>query len=140
MLSAISTVVAVLVFRRFCDWTLIGRATNRILAHLMELGLFFDEPLLVLRAHRDLLRENLRLLRLIILPCVLLAIPFALFFAGLNSMFGRAPWSSARPPLLRSNGPALRQHRSWRRRRESRSKHRRSEASFRRKSVGESVP
>lgn len=91
LLSAISTVGAALVFRRFSDWTSMRRAANRILAHLMELGLFFDEPLLVLRAHRDLLRENLTLLRLMILPCAILVIPFAIFFAGLNSIFGRAP-------------------------------------------------
>jgi hypothetical protein len=116
LLSGISTVGAMAVFRRFSDWTLISRAANRILAHLMELGLFFDEPVLVLKAHRDLVRENLKLLRLMILPCALLAIPFAMFFAGLNSIFGRAPlvvdapaivsleWTGSAPVLTAPSG------------------------------------
>jgi len=91
LLTALSTVGGLVVFRRFSDRVAMGRAANRILAHLMELGLFFDEPVLVLRAHRDLLRENLKLLRSIALPCALLAIPFAIFLAELDAVFGRAP-------------------------------------------------
>ena len=36
-----------------------SRTVNRVLAHVMELGLFLDSPRLVSRAQADLLRENL---------------------------------------------------------------------------------
>jgi hypothetical protein len=100
LLTAASTEGALLVFRRFSDRALMSRAANRILAHLMELGLFFDEPVLVLRAHRDLIRENLKLLRSIALPCALLAIPFVLFFAELDAVFGRAPLAVGVPAIV----------------------------------------
>lgn len=99
-LSAVSTLCALAVFRRFTDRAAMGRAASRIIAHLMELGLFFDEPILVLRAQRDLLLENFRLLRLIALPCGLLAIPFAIFFVGLNSIFNRAPLRIGAPAVV----------------------------------------
>jgi len=102
--TAASTEVALLVFRRFSDRAAMGRAANRILAHLMEFGLFFDEPALVLRAHRDLLRENLNLLRSILLPCALLAIPSAIFFAELDAAFGRAPLVVGAPAMVTLEG------------------------------------
>jgi len=100
VLSALSTLGAVMVFRRFSEGASIRRAGNLILAHLMELGLFFDEPALVLRAQVDLVRENFQLLRLIALPCVLLAVPFAIFFMGLDSIFGRAPLVVGAPAVV----------------------------------------
>jgi hypothetical protein len=103
-LSALSTLGAAMVFRRFSDGAAIRRAGNLILAHLMELGLFFDEPALVLRAQRDLIRENLNLLRLIALPCALLALPFAIFFMGLDTIFGRAPLVIGAPAVLTIQG------------------------------------
>jgi hypothetical protein len=79
--SAIYGVIAVLVFRRFTDRAAIRRAVNQILAHVMELGLFLDSPGLVLRAQRDLLRENFHFLRLVMLPSILLAMLFAPLYA-----------------------------------------------------------
>ncbi|HML16458.1 MAG TPA: hypothetical protein VK419_05510, partial [Bryobacteraceae bacterium] len=74
----------------------------------MELGLFFDEPALCLRAQRDLVRENLKLLRLIAVPCALLAIPFAIFFIALGSAFGQAPLVVGAPAVVtvQWTGPA----------------------------------
>lgn len=100
LLSALSTLGAVMVFRRFSDGASIRRAGNLIMAHLMELGLFFDEPALVLRAQGDLFMENLKLLRLIALPCTLLAVPFVVFFAGLDAIFGRAPLVVGAPAVV----------------------------------------
>jgi hypothetical protein len=48
---------------------------------VMELGLFLDSPGLVFGAQLDLLRENLRLLRLVIVPGVLVAVLFVPMYA-----------------------------------------------------------
>jgi hypothetical protein len=66
----------------------------------MELGLFLDSPALVFRAQRDLLRENLRLLRLTILPCVILAVLFALLYAPMNAIYGHAPLTVGEPSVV----------------------------------------
>ena len=57
----------------------------------MELGLFLDSPMLVFRAQRDLLRENLRLLRLVALPGSILALLFGLLYPPMNAIYGHAP-------------------------------------------------
>jgi hypothetical protein len=89
--SIVYGLAAVLIFRRFSEEASIRRTTNRMMAHVLEFRLFFDSPALVLRAQRDLLRENLRLLRLILLPCAILALIFIVLFPQLDAMYGHAP-------------------------------------------------
>lgn len=89
--SAIYGLAAALAFRRFTDAASIRRTLNRMMAHAMEFRLFLDSPALVLRAQRDLFRENLHLLRLILLPCAILAPIFMVLFPQLDAMYGHAP-------------------------------------------------
>src|ERR1700683_4093251 len=95
--SALYGVLSILVFRRCSDAALVRRSLNKVWAHLMELSLFLDSPSLVLRAQRDLLRENVRLLRLVILPAAILALLFAFLFPALNAIYGRAPLPVGEP-------------------------------------------
>jgi hypothetical protein len=90
-LSVIYGLIAVYVFRRFTDETLLRDSANRMIAHAMELRLFIDSPRLVFRAQRELLRENLHLLRLISIPSIILAALFTLMFPQLDAMYGHAP-------------------------------------------------
>ena len=76
--AAVYGVIAALVFRRLVDAARTRVIVNRILAHVMEFALFIDEPRLILKAQLDLIKDNVLLLRRIALPCVLMAIPFAL--------------------------------------------------------------
>ena len=66
----------------------------------MELGLFLDSPGLVLRAQRDLLRENVRFLRLVMLPAAILALLFALLYSPMSAMYGRAPLPVGEPSVV----------------------------------------
>ena len=71
-----------------------------MMAHVMEFRLFLDSPALVLRAQRDLLRENLHLLRLILLPCAILAFIFIVLFPQLDAMYGHAPLPVGEPSVV----------------------------------------
>ncbi len=66
----------------------------------MEMRLFLDSPALVLRAQRDLLRENFRLLRLILRPGAILAFIFIILFPQLDAMYGRAPLPIGEPCVV----------------------------------------
>jgi hypothetical protein len=98
--SAAYGIVALLIFRRLTQESSIRRSLNRILAHLMELSLFLDSPGLVWRAQRDLLRENIRLLRLVILPGGIAALVFALLFSPMNTIYGHAPLPVGEPSVV----------------------------------------
>ncbi len=87
-LSALCGILAAFVFRRFASPEL-GKTVNRIIAHLMELWLFFDEPELILEAQRDLLRENIRMFRQIAVPLAITAPLLALVVWQADGFFGR---------------------------------------------------
>lgn len=98
--SILYGIAAVFIFRRLTDRSALRRSFNLILAHVMELALFLDSPSLVFRAQRDLLKENLRLLRLTILPAAILAILFAILYQPLNAIYGRAPLPVGEPAVV----------------------------------------
>lgn len=98
--SLIYGIVAALVFRRFSDAQALRLTTNRMMAHVLEFRLFVDSPGLIFRAQRELTRENLRLLRLILLPCAILAVVFLLLFPQLEAMYGHAPLTSGEPSVV----------------------------------------
>jgi choline-sulfatase len=99
-LSIISGTAMAAVFRRFCDQAQMKQTISRIIAHLLEFQLFLDEPLIVLRTQRDLLAQNLRLLRLCLRPILVLAVPFFFLFAQLNSWYGHAPLELGKPAIV----------------------------------------
>src|SRR5690348_2598945 len=88
------------VFRAFSNQDAIRRASNRLVAHLMEFRLFIDEPALILRAQRDLLIENGRLLRLVFVPSLILAVLFFILIPQLDSFYGRAPLEPGEPAVV----------------------------------------
>jgi hypothetical protein len=98
--SVIYGLAAALVFHRFSDRVSIRATINRMMAHLMEFRLFLDSPALVLRAQRDLLRENLHLLRLILLPSAILAAIFIILFPQLDATYGHAPLPVGEPSVV----------------------------------------
>ena len=89
-LSVLCGIVTAFVFRRFAS-SGTRRTVNRILAHVMELRLFLDEPRLVWNAQRDLLRENLRLFGQIALPSLIATPLLGLIMWQADAVYGRAP-------------------------------------------------
>ena len=93
VLAAISSVAGVGAMFAFLRWTnrdAIGRCADQIIALVMEQALFIDDPVLVLRAQRELLRQNGRLLILLARPTVIVAAVFLLALPHLEALFGRA--------------------------------------------------
>lgn len=91
VISALTGLGMVYVFRRWSDQQAMHGVTNRILAHLMEFRLFVDEPALVMRAQRDLFVENWRLLKLLARPSLILIFPSFILLAQMDACYGRAP-------------------------------------------------
>ena len=79
------------VFRRFSNAAKMRVAVNHVVAHLLELRLFLDEPAVVMRTQRDLLVANTRLVWLALPPALIVAVPFALLLVATDAVFGRAP-------------------------------------------------
>ncbi len=85
---------------RLTDTRQLRVETNRIIAYLLEFRLYVDDPVLVWQAQRKLFVANYRFLRLLLLPTLLLAIPFAAAVAVLDGFFAKAPLSVGEPAVV----------------------------------------
>jgi len=98
--SLIYGLAAALAFRGLSDEASIRVTIDRMMAHVLEFRLFVDSPALVLRAQRDLARENLHLLRLIILPSATLAVIFIALYPQLEAIYGHGPLKVGEPSVV----------------------------------------
>ena len=84
----------------------VRRATNLILAHILEFRLFLDEPVVILQAQWGLLKANAQLLRLMLVPALILAIPSILLLARLNTVYGLGPLKVGEAVVVSAKEPA----------------------------------
>jgi hypothetical protein len=82
---------ALLVFRRFTDRVAVRKVRKRLYAHLLGIRLYSEEPALVFRAQKELIVDNLRFLALVAKPVLIMAVPFALLYGPLDSIYGWGP-------------------------------------------------
>jgi hypothetical protein len=87
--GALWGVATLLAIRRFSDQAAIRTAKARIRAHLYELRLFADEPMLMLRANKNLLIWNARYMRLAFTPAAIIAIPAVLTTFQFDALYGK---------------------------------------------------
>jgi hypothetical protein len=90
-ISILSGIGILLVFRHTSDAVAVRRAKGIAQAHLLEFRLFMDDPVLVLRAQRDLIVANLHFMKLMLRPFLWMLIPMGLLLAVLEAFYGHAP-------------------------------------------------
>jgi len=89
--SILAGIGILLVIRYTSDAAAVRRAKGVAQAHLLEFRLFMDDPVLVLRAQRDLVVANLRFMKLMLRPFLWMLIPMGLLLAVLEAFYGHAP-------------------------------------------------
>lgn len=118
--SLVAAVAMLLVIRATSDQRGLRAVKRQIQARLFEMRLFGDDLGALFRAQAGMLRENLRYLRLSLVPMAWMLIPFVLFIAQLQFHYGYggldrgstavvavrlAPAASAAAPALRLDAP-----------------------------------
>jgi hypothetical protein len=89
--SALCGLFAAWVFRRFTNIAALRATLRQIHAHFLEFRLFFDEPRLIWRAQKDLIKANLRFCALLLPPALILALPMTWLTIQLDAIYGTAP-------------------------------------------------
>jgi hypothetical protein len=90
-LSVLLGIAMLWVFRRTSNQAAIRKVKAELQAHLYEMRLFTDEPLLIWKAQWGLLTANVRYLAMMLVPALVLTIPMMLIFAQLECFYGYAP-------------------------------------------------
>ncbi len=99
--------LCVVLFRRLADLASLRLTLRRITAHLLEMHVYLDDPVIVFRAQRHLLAANAHLLRAILLPILILTPLVFLTTEALAAAYSHAPLSPGQTAFLTLawNGP-----------------------------------
>jgi len=91
VVSLLCGVATILIFKATSNQAAIRRARDRITAHILEMRIYQDDLVLILDALGATLASNLRYLRVIALPLVVIGVLVAIVFTQLDARFARAP-------------------------------------------------
>jgi hypothetical protein len=102
VISFLTGLAAVLVFRYASNQDAMRRIKNRIHAHLLELRLFPDQLGIVSRAHGRILRLTLIYLSYNLKPLAILLLPLVILMAQLDLRFSRIPLETGDSFILKA--------------------------------------
>jgi hypothetical protein len=88
LVSLVTGIVMLLIFKATSNQTGIAAVKRRIHAGLFEIRLFNDDLLAILRAQTEILRHNLTYLRLSLVPMLWMIVPLVLVIAQLQFHYG----------------------------------------------------
>ena len=84
-------IACTLVARKLANHDVIRTAGRRFVAHLLELRLFMDDPVLLLGSQRNLIAAYAALLRALVLPALAVVILSVPLLYALQNWFAKAP-------------------------------------------------
>ncbi len=91
LVSALTGLVLLVIFRYTSNQRGIRTAKDRILAHLLEVVLYRDQMRVVVRAQSRLVIDNLRYLGHALVPLAFMILPVGLMLVQLDLRYGRRP-------------------------------------------------
>ena len=100
VLSVLVGVGMLWVFARVSNQDAIRRTKKRLQAYLLELRLFGDEPALLWKSQKDLLRANIHYLSLMLRPALILTVPVVILLFHLDGVYGLAPLPVGEPAVV----------------------------------------
>jgi hypothetical protein len=91
VISLLCGVATIFIFRATSNQAAIRGARSRVVAHVLEMRIYQDDLVLILRALGATLATNLRYLRIVAWPIVLIGVVVGLAFTQLDARFARSP-------------------------------------------------
>ncbi|MEO7651766.1 MAG: hypothetical protein ABIZ80_14975 [Bryobacteraceae bacterium] len=78
----------------------IAAVKRRVQAHLLELRVFSDEPVVMWNSQKSLFRANLRYMALMLRPALFLTLPLAILAVYIDGYYGRSPLPVGEPAVV----------------------------------------
>jgi hypothetical protein len=98
--SILLAIAMLLVFRRISNPPAIASMKARLMAHLYEMRLFTDEPILIWKAQKGLVIANVRYIGLMLAPVLVMSVPMILVISRLDCFYGHTPLDLHREATL----------------------------------------
>ncbi|RMG46474.1 MAG: hypothetical protein D6718_05555 [Acidobacteria bacterium] len=102
VVSLLSAILALIVFKKTSNQDRIAEVKRQIHACLFEIRLFNDDLRAIFRAQGELLRHNLHYLGLSLVPMAFMLVPFALAYFHLEQHYGYRPLRPGEAVLVRA--------------------------------------
>src|SRR6516162_9661886 len=99
-ISVLIGIAMLWVFARTSNQQAIQKVKARLQAHLYEMRLFTDEPVLIWKAQWGLLVANAKYIGLMLVPALVASIPMVLIFAQLECYYGNSPLPVGREAIV----------------------------------------
>jgi len=99
-LSVLVGIAMLWVFAHTSNPQAIKKVKARLQAHLYEMRLFTDEPVLIWKAQWGLLTANAKYIGLMLVPALVATIPMILIFAQMECFYGHAPIPVGREAIV----------------------------------------
>lgn len=103
VVSLVTAVAALLVFKATSNQDGLAAIKRQIHASLFEIRLFNDDLRAILRAQFDLLKHNAKYVGYSLVPMLWMIVPFFLLFAQLQFHYGYAPVEPGKPVLVEAH-------------------------------------
>jgi hypothetical protein len=100
--SVLTALMVLLVYKYFSSQEAIKEVKDRVKAHILEIRLFQDDPVLMGRALRAVLLENLKYLGLNLKPFLIVFLPIFLMLIQMETRFGCRPLLPNESALVRT--------------------------------------
>ncbi len=100
VVSALCGMLTLWIFRRTTDLTAVRQTIKRVHAHLIEFRLFYDDPRLIWRAQKAVVRENLRFMLLMARPILIMTVPMLWLLIQFDSAFAFEPLPVGEPSVV----------------------------------------
>src|SRR5947207_2043167 len=100
VISLVAGAAMLWVFKKTSNPVKIRAVKRLLMAHLLEMRIYRDEPGVVLRAQVSLLAANLRYMGLMLLPAVWLAAPLTILLIHIEAFYGRGRLPRGREPIV----------------------------------------
>jgi hypothetical protein len=101
-LSVLTSLLVLLVYKVVSSQEAIRETKDRLKAHILEIRLFQDDPVLMARAVRSVLTANLTYLRLNTKPFLVVFVPFFLLLIQMEARLGYRPLVPNESALVRT--------------------------------------
>ena len=98
--ALLTAVVVLLVYRKTSDQGGITAVRRRIVASLLEMRLFRDDPVIVLRAQGQVLKASFRYFRYSLIPLAWILLPLVVLFIHLDRIYGHDPLAPGEAAIL----------------------------------------
>jgi hypothetical protein len=100
VLSLVTGVVMAFVFKWTSNAKAIKAAKNRLKGRILEMKIYQDDPLLIIKAFGGTMKYNGVYLSKLLVPFVVLIIPVMIVFMQMDERYGRAPLGEANHTVL----------------------------------------